>query len=151
MRFWIEIVRGEWKWDSSLKGERGLNAPNKRRYLNFFSGIQAGDIALHYLAGGETSTKEKRSSIVGISRIDSGVGEEGFRLIVKISGAQEFRRPIKFSELKGIMGMSENFEKMVRTNMQTYLTEITRRDFEEILKIHPENKTVGGDFLDLFP
>lgn len=148
MRFWIEVIRGEWNWESSLEGKRGLYAPNKGRYLNFFSGIQAGDIALHYLAGGETLTRERRSSIVGISRIDSGVLEEGFRLIVKIKGTKGFRRPIRFSELRCITGKSENFEKMVRTNMQVYLTEITRQDFEKILNVHHENKAVGEEFLD---
>lgn len=147
MRFWIEVIRGEWNWDNSLAGKRCLNAPNKSRYLKFFEGIRVGDLALHYLASWDTLTKNKKSSVVGISKIDSEVAEEGFKIIAKIKDVKELERPVSFSELKQIDGKSQNLEKLVKTSMQLYLTEITRQDFEKILKIHQENESMISEFI----
>lgn len=148
MRYWIEVVSGEWNWEKLIKGERGLNAPDTKRYRNFFEGMEAGDLVLHYLTGPLTRTKERRSSVVGASVVGSRPEINGKKIVANCSKVAEFARPVRFSEVKALPMKSPSLVRLVSMTMQIYLTEITRSDFENIVGVYGENgRTVADSWL----
>lgn len=123
-----------------LKEGVALEAPNTTRYRNFFEDLKAGDLVLHYLTTTLTRQKEKRSSVVGASKVVSNPAVIGRKIVARCSGTVEFPKPIHYSELRRTVRKSEKFEKLLRVGMQRYLTKLSRPDFESILGTYPSNK-----------
>ncbi len=134
MKYWIEVSDG-WSWDLLLKGKRGLYAPNKKRYATMFKGIDRGDIVIHYLITQMTKDKEKKSSIIGLSRVKSKAYVRENQIIVDLEKITELPKPIKFNVFsKFLEKYSIAMQKLIKVGMQRYLTEISQKDFEEIFK-----------------
>lgn len=138
MNFWIEVTSGM-RWSRLLKEGVALEAPNITRHQHFFAGIKSGDFVLHYLTTSLTREKEKRSSVVGASKIDSDPSLVGKKIEARCSGTIEFPKPVLYSELQRINTKSEEFDKLVRVSMQRYLTRISESDFESVIGVHPAN------------
>lgn len=138
MNFWIEVTSGM-RWDRLLKIGVALEAPNTTRYQHFFEGVKFGDFVLHYLTTSLTSQKEKRSSVVGVSRAISDPIVEGKKIVAKCSDTLEFPKPVSYNELIGLKQKSPSLRKLVGVSMQRYLTQISQSDFESILGVHPAN------------
>lgn len=139
MNFWIEVTSGM-RWHRMYEGKDiALSAPIRTRYLNFFNGVMTGDTVLHYLTTALTRSQEQRSSVVAVSGIASDPAEKR-RIEAKCSNTVLFPKPVSYSELRSIQPKSREFEKLVaRMSMQRYLTQMTKSDFESVLKVHPEN------------
>jgi hypothetical protein len=139
MSYWIEVTTGI-RWTRlSSEGRVRLDAPNTSRYQTFFQGLKSGDFVLHYLTGVLTPEKEKRSSIVGVSLIESNPIIEGKKITAKCSKVLEFAKPVSYKELCGVEPKSVPLRKLLKLSMQRYLTQISMSDFESILNVHPAN------------
>jgi len=138
VNFWIEVTSGM-RWSRLLDEGVALEAPNTTRYRNFFEGLKAGDLVLHYLTTTLTRQTEKQSSVVGASKIASDPTVIGRKIVAKCSCTAEFPKPIPYSELRRTVRKSKEFEKLLRVGMQRYLTQISCPDFESVLGIYPAN------------
>lgn len=138
MNFWIEVTSGM-RWERLLKEGIALEAPNTTRYRHFFEGVRAGDLVLHYLTTSLTPKKEKKSSVVGASRVAADPAAVGKKIVAGCSDTLELPKPVLYNELHGLKRKSPLLSKLVRLNMQRYLTQISRPDFESILGMHPAN------------
>ena len=128
------------RWERLLKEGITLEAPNTTRYRHFFEGVRAGDLVLHYLTTALTPKKEKRSSVVGASRVAADPAAVGKKIVAGCSDTLELSKPVLYNELHGRKRKSPLLSKLGRLNMQRYLTQISQPDFESILGVHPKNK-----------
>ena len=136
---WIEVTTGI-RWGRML-AERNirLDAPNTARYRNFFRGLKAGDLVLHYLTITLTPASDKRGCVAWVSGVESSPALAGDRIVAKCWGTLELPRPVPCKKLRELRGKSAQLTKLVRMCMQRYLTRITHSDFESILGLYPEN------------
>ncbi|MBA7622763.1 hypothetical protein ES703_30149 [subsurface metagenome] len=140
MSYWIEVTSGL-RWDRLLKEKNiRLDAPNTTRYQGFFKKVKAGDLVFHYLTSSLTRPKEKRSKVVAVSTVASNPAVVGKRIVANCVGTVMFPKTISCSELSKINPKSKNLRKLLKVNMQRYLTPITQLDFDSILGLYPENK-----------
>lgn len=140
MAYWIEVTSGS-RWDRLLREKDvRLDAPNKLRYQNFFRGLKAGDFVFHYLTATLTLPKERKSSVIAISKVASNpiAGEK--RIEARCSSTLILPKSIPYSELSRINPKSKNFRLLVKRGMQRYLTQISKSDFNFILDAYPMNK-----------
>jgi hypothetical protein len=139
MNYWIEVTSGL-RWYRLLKEKDvRLDAPNTTRHRNFFKELKRDDLVFHYLAGALTPEKEKRSKIVAMSRIVSNPIVDGKRIAAKCAETVMLPSPVSRYELGGARPKSKGLKKLLRVNMQRYLTQISQSDFESILDAHPAN------------
>ncbi len=148
MNYWLEVTIGV-RWQRMLEeGQIRLDAPNKTRYINFFNGMEAGDIILHYLTSALTPSRlrEKKSSVFAVSKIASNPQVVGNKIVAKCSGTYLFKKPVPRSELMNLPKKSSELEKLLRVSMMRYLTKISDSDFVSIVKKLPENKRIVTKF-----
>lgn len=143
MRYWIEVTYGI-RWDRLLRTKIVLDAPNTKRYRTFFAGVGRGDIVLHYLTAALTEQKHLKSSIVAISIVASAPQSVGNKIVADCSLTQTLPAPVKRARLATIKDKSSNFDLLMRQSMQKYLTEITRRDFVEVMRLDRANRGIAA-------
>jgi len=141
MRYWIEVT-GDYQWELRLKGKLGLNAPNTRRYANFFKEIDKGDIILHHITTQRALKDDHKSSIVGISKAKSKMYEDGNKLLVDLKDSSEFFSPIAFDDYSKIETPSVKFQYLLHLNLQRYIIEIEKEDVKKIIQLKKENKSL---------
>jgi hypothetical protein len=137
--YWIEVTSGS-RWERLLKTRVALEAPNTTRYQNFFKGLKPGDIMLHYLTMALTLPKERRSTIVAVSKVASKPEVLEKKIVAECKNTKVLPKPIPFSKLQEIKGRSGEFNKLLRMGMQRYLTRISQSDFESVLSVYPANR-----------
>jgi len=137
--FYIEVTSGEWPWEKHVSGERGLHAPKMKKYKTLFTPLKKGDIILTHLTQSLTRKKEWRGSIIGISTVGRPTYETGTKYFADLIDPMELITPIQFKEYKFNHGLSKKFKSAVSMSLQTYLINISERDFDILMKIHPEN------------
>ena len=138
MDFWIEVTSGM-RWNRLMREGIALEAPDRTRYRHFFEGVKSGDFVLHYLTTSLTSQKEQRSSVVGVSRVASDPTVVGKKIVARCSDTLKFSKSVSYNELRGHKRKSPSLRRLVGFNMQMYLTQISRSDFESILDVYPAN------------
>jgi len=137
MSIWIEVT-GNYQWQLRLSGTMGLNSPVNTRYKNMLCKINNGDIVLHHITTQRSEKKELASSIVGISKVKTKM-QILSKLLVDLEETTGFPIPIRFKEYSKIENPSDNFKFLIHTNLQKYIFEIDKSDFEKILQIKKEN------------
>jgi hypothetical protein len=144
VKIWVEVTSGDWGWtgkvNSSLeKPKRGLKAPASTRYFNLFDKINSGDLLITYLTQSLTAKKEWKGAIIGISKIKNNFFQVSNTIFIDTHEDLELPLPIQYYEFKNMDSFSESFNKLIRKNMQNYLSEISNDDFIRLMEIHKEN------------
>lgn len=138
MSIWIEIL-SEYRFKQKISNIAGLYAPKTTRYINMLKDIQPKDIVFHYITASGTEKKEYKSSIIGVSKIQSKMHMDRVKLVVKIQDIYNFPKPINKKEIIEIKNKSYLLKKLININFQRYLSKISTEDFVSLCKIHHEN------------
>jgi hypothetical protein len=144
MKYWIEVASGDRAWLDKIAAppslpKRGLIAPNKVQYLRKFKQVDPEDIVLTYLTSRVTENNDWKSSIIGLSLIQSQYRNKDKAIVIDTYYDTQLPIPISYLKFKNVVGYSDQFKELLSMNMQRYLSEISREDFLKLIKLNMEN------------
>jgi hypothetical protein len=137
MKVWIE-VSSDYRFDKKVAGDSGLVAPASSRYINMMEKVQKDDVILHYIIK-QRAKKEHESKIIALSMAESGMHSGSSRITVGLKELVILPIPIKLGEIKTMKNKSANLNKLIRMSFLRYLSELSRKDLMNILKMQDEN------------
>lgn len=138
MKVWIE-VSSEYRFKKKLAESMSLYAPATMRHLHMLENVKGGDAILHYLTAPGTRIKNRRSSIIAISKTKSDLQHSGNKLNISLEEITNLPSPVSLVDIKALASKSALLESLLKVNFQRYLGEIDIEDLRNILLIHPEN------------
>lgn len=129
MRWWLVVVDGNRNWVRHERGQRGLTAPNTGRPAHAaVRDVRPGDLVLMYVTY-QSGPPELSSSLAAVAMVTSpGIHRDPGPIEADLTAAEVLPVPVKIHQMKRARGLSEPVDRLLRMNMQAYLTPLTTND-----------------------